>query len=536
MGPVPHEVDDLRPGTPIGPYDLLVPLGSGGMAHVWAARARMTGEVVALKMMLGDLLGDASFRAMFEDEARIASRVRHANVCETFELAQVRDVLYLAMEWVDGTTLMHVLRPGPEDGAYSPSVLIEARLGAYIVSEVAAGLHAAHELAFEDGSSVGVVHRDVSPHNVLVGRDGSIKVTDFGVAKALGKSHRTLAGQLKGKVAYMSPEQLNGAGVDRRSDVFGLGCVLYEITTAHKPFTGEHDPQVMASIVLGKFTPPGVLRRGYPAGLEAIVMKALANEPNDRFSSADHMRRALLDWLRVTGPPLGAEHVAALMRQRCGSEVDARARAIDEALGLLGVPPQADPTMGAPHDGFTGVVLAAVIGALLGLGVLAHLKTVKRARATANAALAAEGGLKASSPSSLGSSPEPAIELPDGPRTVRLHVVPSSAVLIVNGSPLPLGSDMVARPEDGGSLDVLVRADRYEDTIVVVDSATPDDIEVALSASRAPTKRAAPRGEEPPHAIAPPAPGGAATPNVAPPAPGGAATQPVLTTPPNPYD
>src|SRR6185295_314523 len=145
------------------------------------------------------------------------------------------------------------------------------------------------------GRSLFVVHRDVSPHNVLVTTNGEVKMTDFGVAKALGKTSVTIAGQIKGKLAYMSPEQLMGGGIDRRADVFALGCVLYEATTGEKPFRGENDPQVMAAIMIGNYDPPRSLRPDYPPDLEAILVRALDSDPAKRFQTAQDMRKALED-------------------------------------------------------------------------------------------------------------------------------------------------------------------------------------------------------------------------------------------------
>jgi serine/threonine-protein kinase len=302
---VHHDIDELGRGSVLGPYDLLVPIGAGGMARVWAARVRGTSDVVAVKMLLPELAENVEFRKMFFDEARIASRVRHPNVCGTYEMGEQAGTLYLAMEWLDGPSLMRVLRPGREDLTECDRIPIRPRIAARIVADACAGLHAAHDLLGDDGRPLGVVHRDVSPHNLLLTSAGEVKVTDFGVAKALGKSHMTMAGQLKGKLAYMAPEQLVGGPIDRRCDVFALGCLLYEITTGQRPFQGEHDPQVMAAIMLGRYEPPSRIVANYPHELSIIVMRALANEPPNRYPSAEHMRQALESYLRTSGPQVG---------------------------------------------------------------------------------------------------------------------------------------------------------------------------------------------------------------------------------------
>jgi serine/threonine-protein kinase len=177
-----HDSEALRAGGSLGPYDLLAQIGIGGMARVWAARVRGKTDVVALKMLLPELAENEEFRKMFFDEARIASRVRHPNVCGTYEMGEQSGILYLAMEWLDGPSLMRVLRPGREDVSDCERVPIRPRIAARIVADSCAGLHAAHELIGDDGRPLAVVHRDVSPHNLLMTSTGEVKVTDFGVA------------------------------------------------------------------------------------------------------------------------------------------------------------------------------------------------------------------------------------------------------------------------------------------------------------------------------------------------------------------
>ena len=479
--------DEPRPGDPIGPYDLLMPIGTGGMARVWAARTRTSGQVVALKLLLPDVAENEQFQQMFFDEACIASRVRHPNVCETYELANENGSFYLAMEWVDGPSLMRLLRPRGDEEGDSPKVPIDPRLAARIMVDACAGLHAAHNLRGPDGRLLEVVHRDVSPHNILMGTDGSVKVTDFGVAKALGKSHMTLAGQIKGKLAYMSPEQLTGGGLDRRSDVFALGTVLYEITTGQKPFVGEHDPQVMAAIVMGNFLPPRAVVHGYPPELERIVMHALAGEPQGRFASALDMQRALESWLATSGPPVLQGHVALLVRERCGEEVNARARSLHEAMRSVRTPASAADTSSGGVEvsrnagprrgrGVLPVVAAVLVGAVLGLGVLGWVWTTRKPKIAA--AQPAPSASASATPSATAPAAPAFAAASNG--VLRIKVDPPTALLIVDGVVMPRGVDRVARPGDGGTIQVVARAEGHEDTIVIVDEATTDEVEVVL--------------------------------------------------------
>jgi serine/threonine-protein kinase len=406
--------DDLRPGRVLGPYELILPVGTGGMARVWAARVRGRPEqVVALKMLLPQLAENPTFQEMFFDEARIASRVKHRNVAQTYELASYDGILTIVMEWVDGGSLIRTFRPGPEHDERRPRVPIPYRHAARIVADACAGLHAAHELVDENGRSLDVVHRDVSPHNILITTSGEIKLTDFGVAKARSKSHVTIAGQIKGKLAYMSPEQLMGGVVDRRSDIFGLGCVLYEMTTGERPFRGEHDPQVMAAIMLGSYVPPQGISRDFPPELAAIIARALAGDSDKRFPSAEHLRAALEQFLRTTGPPIAPHQIAMLLEERIGPEIRARAMALGPgsppatAGAARRLPEQANGAGGMALDrrgapppasaGFLSLTLAVLIGAGMGLGVLFFLRgPMKKPNATTPAVASASASTSGS--------------------------------------------------------------------------------------------------------------------------------------------
>jgi serine/threonine-protein kinase len=323
------------------------------MARVWAARLhgqRGFTKLVAIKTILPHLASDPEFERMLVDEARIASGVHHPNVCEIYDLGEERGVVYIAMEWVSGDSLSHVLKSG--GGAVGTTTPLDARIVARIVSDAAAGLHAAHNLVDDDGRALQVVHRDVSPHNLLVSLDGNVKVTDFGVAKAVGASHQaTQAGQLKGKIAYMAPEQATGAAVDRRSDVFALGCVLYQATVGMQPFRGEGEHQIMQELLKGSFAPPSRVVRGYPYELERIVVRALAAQPLHRFQTMEQMRVALEEWIAKSGPVVTQTHVAALVRERIGAEVEKRRERIRVASTAIS---EIDPSQMTPSGAVRG--------------------------------------------------------------------------------------------------------------------------------------------------------------------------------------
>jgi serine/threonine-protein kinase len=450
------------------------------MAQVWAARHRGGGAIFALKMLMPHLAEDGDFHDMFFDEARIASRIHHENVARTFELAELDGILTLVMEWVDGSSLVHMLRPDPEREELL--VALPVRHAARIIAETCAGLHAAHELLGDDGRPLAVVHRDVSPHNILLMRDGRVKVTDFGVAKAIGKSHMTMVGQVKGKLAYMSPEQLVGGAVDRRSDIFALGSVLYESTVGQRPFQGEHDPQIMAAIVTGDFIRPSEVIPGYPRALEEIVMRALSTDPDARYATALQLKEALEGWLAASGPAIDARHVSILLQERCGAELDGRLAelSLTQPPRLPAAPgPQAEPrsaletarhVRSATPNGVSAVsaIIAMLVGALLGLGVLALVSNARRERRAAAELAKRDDAL-----------PNPASAGTTVLRQVTLHVPYDGARLFVDGRELPAGSPRVMRP-DAGVVTVLVKAEAREDTIVEVRPTSPEKIEVAM--------------------------------------------------------
>jgi serine/threonine protein kinase len=358
-------VDTLTRGTRLGRYELLLPVATGGMAKVWAARQhghRGFTKLVAIKTILPHLSNDPMFEKMFLDEARIAACVHHPNVCDIYELGEEWQVLYLAMEWVNGDSLVRVLRAS---GQLTP---IDPRLAARIAADACAGLHAAHEQVDDEGRPLGIVHRDVSPHNVLITADGIVKVTDFGVAKAMGQMHdETAAGQLKGKLHYMAPEQVSGTHIDRRTDVFAMGSLLFEMATGHHPFRGRTDHETMNNIVAGNCTLPSDVVSSFPLELEAIIVRALSNQPVGRFATADRFRQALEEWLAMSGPMVPHSHVQALVRGRLGARLDQRRDRIRAAMATTGAGEDASrsgstppPSMAARSN--SGVVAASASG------------------------------------------------------------------------------------------------------------------------------------------------------------------------------
>ena len=324
---------DIQPGQTVGRYEFLVPIAQGGMASVWAARlkgSRGFSKTVAVKTMLPTVSDEPQFEQMFLDEASIASRIRHPNVAEILDLGEQDDLLYLVMEWVDGEPLSSIRWVAAKHGGIPLPIAVR------IVADACSGLHAVHELKDEFGEAIGLVHRDISPQNLLVGYDGVVKLVDFGVAKAAGRTaQNTSVGEVKGKPPYMSPEQALGMVVDRRTDLFALGIVLYQVTTGKHPLRGETDILTLQNIISNRtITPPSCLVEGYPAELEAIVLRALQRDPVRRFQTASEMGAALEELFVSELPRVRSEDVGKYVSQLLGEAGEDRRAALRSAIQL----------------------------------------------------------------------------------------------------------------------------------------------------------------------------------------------------------
>ncbi len=306
----------LPPGTRLDAYTIVRRFAVGGMAEVYLASLRGTAgfeKVFALKRIRPVLASDVEFVDMFLREASIAALLDHPNIARVIDVGQVGVEYYFVMEFVHGESLRVILREASQRGG----IPLDCALS--LVHGVARGLHHAHEAARPSGESLLLVHRDVSPSNVLVSFQGDVKVVDFGIAKALAETCQTRASVFKGKIGYMSPEQCRGQRVDRRSDVFGLGILLYEATTCRRLFSAESQFAVMNMIVRGEFVRPSDVVPGYPADLEEVVMRALAVDPALRHPTALALQADLEAVAGRLGSPLSPRALEDMMRSFFGT-------------------------------------------------------------------------------------------------------------------------------------------------------------------------------------------------------------------------
>ncbi len=321
---------ELKSGSTLGHYELLTRLGRGGMASVWVARERapVSGKqrLVAVKAMLPELARHSDFRAMFLEEGQIVRAIDHPNVVKVHEVSEDRGILYMAMEWVEGDSLRTVIKEAKRRRA------IPAEMAVKIIADTAAGLHAAHELRGWDGELRNIVHCDVSPHNILVGLDGQAKLVDFGVANATAHSSIDAEDKIKGKFGCMSPEQASAGKVDRRSDVFALGIVLFELTTGERLFRGENPAHTLDLVKNGRIPSPSELYEKYPDGLAKVVKRALARNVNERFQTAAEFRDALEHYLKDEHTMVSPAGVGQLVKRVLGTRIEQQRQALREAL------------------------------------------------------------------------------------------------------------------------------------------------------------------------------------------------------------
>jgi serine/threonine protein kinase len=301
----------LRAGYRLDRYELLCPIASGGMATVWLARLRGKRgfeKLFAIKTIRTELVDDAQFQEMFLDEARITSGIQHPNVAQILDLGEQADVLFIVMEWVDGDSLAKIRRLLAKRDAKLPVGVVLR-----VLADACAGLHAAHELRDERGEPLEIVHRDVSPHNILLSVSGAVKVIDFGIAKSQNRRQgETRTGIVKGKIQYMAPEQVKKGGtVDRRADVWALGMCLHELLVGNLPYGGEDDIGVIRKLMADE---PPAMPLDLPQPIARVLERSVVLDPGARFATAAGMQRALEGAMIELGERASSEDVAGFLR------------------------------------------------------------------------------------------------------------------------------------------------------------------------------------------------------------------------------
>ncbi len=337
-----------RQPIPFGKYLLLDRINIGGMAEVW--RGKMFGaggfeRLVAIKRILPNIAEDDEFISMFIDEAKISVQLTHANVAQIYELGQINSSYFISMEYIPGKDMRAIFDRCRKKGEPAPVPLV-----AYCVSKMCEGLDYAHRKKDGMGREMNIVHRDISPQNVLISYEGEVKVIDFGIAKAAGKATKTQAGILKGKFGYMSPEQIRGLPLDRRSDVFAIGVCLYEMLTGERLFVGDSDFSVLEKVRKAEVAPPSTYNRRIPDALEKIVLKALARDVDERYQYANELGDDLQRFLLTSDTIFGRKDLMQYMKSTFAEDVEREKQRLQEYVDIK--PPEG--MLAAIEMGFGG--------------------------------------------------------------------------------------------------------------------------------------------------------------------------------------
>ncbi len=376
MSLVPPKPSPLHPGYRLGRYELLCPVAQGGMAAVWLARlhgAHGFEKLVAVKTILPEHASDERFHKMFLDEAKLASLIDHLHVAHVLDLGEEDEVLFLAMEWVDGDSLSRLYKSMEKRGRSLPiGVVLRVR------ADVCGGLHAAHELKDLTGNPLNVVHRDVSPHNILVTNQGVAKLIDFGIAKARDRiAEETNAGLIKGKLQYMPPEQALGKPVDRRADVFAVGATRYYLLSNRPAYDGPNQLAILHVLTSGR--PPLPLPNRVPGAVERVIMKALAHKADDRYASCAELQAALEEAMRAADCYTTANDVGRFLAEHFGDRIENRRKAIELALDAAGDRQKLEALLRPPQDATGGVLVGGAYLRVLSPGSMSGEKRLDAA-------------------------------------------------------------------------------------------------------------------------------------------------------------
>ncbi len=332
-----------------GRYRLIRTLAFGGMAQILLAEDARLQRLIVIKRILPHYATNPDFVQFFIHEGRLGQRLRHPNLVETLEAGQVGDACYIALEYLRGQPCIELLRQAAR-------ARVELPLGAAvrIVADAARGLHHAHTAVDNEGKPLGVVHRDVTPHNLFLCTDGNTKVLDFGIAKAASQLHQTRTGTIKGKFAYLAPEQIRGEGIDRRVDVFALGIVLHELLTLRPLFRGGNDAETLNRVLTLEVQPPETVRRGVPPGLGAVALRALMRDRDRRLPSAEALADSIEAVAAAEGIDASPKCVADLLNELCPID------AMEESILREHTPPHGEEKLNPPTTGSVRAISTAV--------------------------------------------------------------------------------------------------------------------------------------------------------------------------------
>jgi serine/threonine-protein kinase len=488
----------LAQPIPFGKYQLVERLGRGGMAEVW--KARMVGpagfqRTLVVKRILPELAEDPQFVAMFVSEARLSARLNHVNIVHVFELGEAEGEYYLAMEYVHGHTLTAVMRNLALRGLPPPG------FGAMVVRDLCRALAYAHALTDDNGEPLRLVHRDVSPANVMIGFDGGVKLFDFGIAKALAEVNevKTQTGTLKGKLGYMAPELLDGRDFDHRSDLFSVGVLLHETLTGRRLFKGAHDLQTLQLIRQARVAPPSTVNPEVPPELDAICLRALARDPDERYQTGDELAAALDPIVHALGWTV--ERDAVLMRSLFPTDVAhtptptpqaATARRERVLVSSPSMPAATEPDL-APARRRTGAVVASLLGVALAVAGAGVAWMRYRAAQGTHEVVPSTASTSSSAASQPATPMAPPISTPlRRPIEVIIDSLPSGAEVVVDDGP-PIGRtpQTLSLADAEARRTVVLRAPGYQPTTQVVTAALAPRIVFTLA-------------PEVPHAVAEP--------------------------------
>ena len=493
----------------IGRYDVIYPLASGGMATVYVGRlSGMAGfeKLVTLKIIHSHLATQHQFVDMFLDEARLAAKIHHPNIGEIYEIVEDDGQLFIAAEFVDGRSLNHLLRASRKQ-----RIPISHSTAAWICAEICRGLQTVHDLTDDNGRPLNLVHRDISPSNILLSYDGWVKLIDFGIAFAENRLAHTSPGSLKGKIGYISPEQLTGMTLDRRADIFSLGVILYQLTTGRHPFAGKTDVERLRKTIDYKLVPPSKRAQTIDAQLEAIILRALAKSPDRRYQEASDLEQDLRHYIAKKPDITGASDVSFLMQslfakrkiqhQERISEFkhktptptvgyDSRGFAVSSippertSTPAASTPPATSPAPAEKKQRFSGreLVIFVVIGGIVASVLTAGVFRLLSASSPTPRSLVIDSATTVHDPKTASTSKAAPSEARPGnnrestPDTgvrqgntaaaqalidiaVTLH--PSETELLLNGNTIHVDENAIKLPSDGQRYDIIARAPGY---------------------------------------------------------------------------